>query len=99
MSTVPSRDAGLVIANVLVENRLAACVNIIPGLTSVYIWKDKLCTDEEHLLIIKSRKELFIDLRDAIKMNHPYEVPEIVSIPVTDGFAPYLKWIGENTSK
>jgi len=97
MSTVPSKEAGLAIAGLLVNEKLAACVNIIPGLTSLYKWKGKLCTDEELLLIIKTRKSLFEKVRNAIKGIHPYEVPEIIELPIMSGLETYMQWIEENT--
>lgn len=95
--TVPSKDDGKKIGNNLVKNRLAACVNIISGLTSIYEWKGELCEDSECLLIIKSRQELFEKIKEEIFSNHPYELPEIVSLPINDGLEPYLDWIKENT--
>jgi periplasmic divalent cation tolerance protein len=95
--TVPSKDAGSKIGNALVENKAAACVNIVPGLTSIYEWKGKLCNDEECLLIIKTRKGLFERIKKEIITLHPYELPEIISLQITDGLEPYLSWINENT--
>lgn len=97
MSAVPTREAGLALADFLVKGRLAACVNIVPGLTSVYEWKDKLCVDDELLLLIKTRKVLFDKVRDAIRGRHPYELPEIIALPVEGGLQPYLEWISGNT--
>jgi len=86
------------IAETLVQLRLAACVNIIPKLTSIYRWKEKIETAEEWLLIIKSNRELFDEVRDAIKKLHSYELPECVSIAVDKGSEEYLKWIDESVS-
>ncbi len=96
--TVPSKEIGLEIANKLVKDRIAACVNIIPGITSLYEWKNELCIDDELILLIKSRGSLYNKLRIAIEEIHPYEVPEIISLPVRQGNDAYLKWIRDNTA-
>ena len=97
--TVPSKDDGKKIGNILVKERLAACVNIVNGLTSIYEWKGELCDDSECLMIIKSRKVLFENIKKRIVENHPYELPEIISLSIDDGLEPYLDWISENTTK
>ena len=85
------------IADDLVKGRTAACVNIIPGITSVYRWKGDVCTDNESLLIIKSRKALFAEIQERIRALHPYELPEIISCEVSDGSNQYLNWISDST--
>ena len=95
--TVPSDEVGNAIAEDIVSSRLAACVNIVPNITSIYRWKDKICRDFENLLIIKSKKSLFDKICAAIRNNHPYEVPEIISVDIEGGSEPYLSWIGNNT--
>lgn len=91
--TVPNKDVGLDIANTLVSEQLAACVNIVPGLTSIYTWKGEICNDQELLLIIKTKSNLFTDVKEAIKKIHPYEVAEIISLSVISGSDDYLQWI------
>jgi periplasmic divalent cation tolerance protein len=92
----PSHAAGL--ARGLIEKNIVACVNITP-VRSLYRWKGELCDDEEHLLIIKTRRELADTVIAAIKAEHPYEVPEIIVLPVIAGHAPYLDWVyGETRS-
>ncbi|MGQ9843478.1 MAG: divalent-cation tolerance protein CutA [Spirochaetota bacterium] len=91
--TVPNNEVGLDIANTLVSKQLAACVNIVPGLTSIYTWEGKLCNDQEFLLIIKSKNNLFAHIEEAIKKIHPYKVAEIISLPVISGSNEYLQWI------
>ncbi len=81
------------LAAALVEERLAACVNIVPGVTSIYRWQDKLENDSESLLVIKSHRELFSSLEQRIKQLHKYDVPEILSLPIEAGHAPYLNWL------
>ena len=95
--TVPSQEIGMIIAEDLVSGKLAACVNIVPGLTSVYRWKGDICREPEFLLIIKSRHSLFAAARDRILALHPYEVPEVVSCRISDLSDTYMSWIVENT--
>jgi periplasmic divalent cation tolerance protein len=95
--TVPSSEIGMKIADDLVKGRTAACVNIIPGITSVYRWKGDVCTDKELLLIIKSRKALFAEIQERIRALHPYELPEIISCELSDGSKQYLDWISDST--
>jgi periplasmic divalent cation tolerance protein len=96
LSTVAKAEDADRIAMALVEQRVAACVNIVPGLTSVYRWKGKVERDTEHLLLIKTRRDQVEPLRKALVSMHPYEVPELVLLPVEAGHAPYLSWIDES---
>jgi len=95
--TTPSNEVAVAIAESLVPGRLAACVNIVGGISSIYTWKGELCREEECLMIIKTRRDLFERLRERIVSLHPYEVPEIVAIPIVSGHVPYLDWIDEST--
>lgn len=81
-----------------VEARLAACVSIIPGLRSVYRWQGQVETAEESLLVIKTRQGHYPALEALIRTHHPYELPEIVAVPVTLGSTPYLEWILRETA-
>ena len=85
------------IAHALVKNKLAACVNIIRNVTSVYEWKDEVCEDEEYLILIKTRKELFEEVKTGILENHSYELPAILMLPVEAGLEGYLEWVDKNT--
>jgi periplasmic divalent cation tolerance protein len=84
------------IARLLVDRRLAACVSIVPRVRSFYRWKGAVESSEEWLLLIKSSRPLFDQLRAAIEVAHSYEVPEVLALPVVDGAAPYLDWLGAN---
>jgi periplasmic divalent cation tolerance protein len=93
LSTVGKREDADRLARALVEARLAACVNIVPGLTSVYRWKDAVESDPEHLLVIKTRRDRLDDMRTALLAQHPYEVPELVVLPIEGGSPAYLAWL------
>lgn len=98
--TVSSMEIGKQIARTLVEKRLAACVNIIPAINSIYIWEGRVHDDNEALLIIKSRRELFeSELIPAVCKIHPDLVPEIIALPVQMGLPAYLNWIEQVTSE
>lgn len=84
------------IAKGLINNKLAACVNIIGEAESFFWWKGKVDSAKETLLIIKSRKEKVPKVISLVKSMHSYEIPEIISLPITMGFKPYLKWIDES---
>lgn len=91
-------DAAPMLARHLVEARLAACVNLLPGVRSVYRWQGQVCEDAETLLIAKTAADRFDDLRAAILRNHPYELPEIVAVKLDDAHPPYLQWLLSETS-
>ncbi len=95
--TVLSPEEGEKIANSLVKKRLAACVNIVPGLRSIYRWEGKICDDKELLLIAKTTEGLFARLETEVKSLHSYKVPEIIALPIVNGSKDYLDWIDENT--
>ncbi len=96
--TCPDNVTASAIANSLVDKRLAACVNILPGMRSVYRWQDERQSSDEWLLIIKSAAHVFLRLQTAILELHPYELPEIVAVPVTAGLPGYLDWIGRESN-
>lgn len=93
--TTATKENAKEIANALVKNKLAACVNIICGVNSVYEWKGKIAEDNEFLLIIKSKSEIFDKLETKIKELHTYEVPEIISFEIKQGSKPYLDWLND----
>ncbi len=86
------------IAKELVSRKLAACVNILPRVESIYTWKGKAEISREALLTVKSRKSLFGKIEKAVKGLHSYECPEIIAFPIADGNKDYLKWIEESTT-
>ena len=93
LSTCPSRKEAKRIARGLVEARLAACVNIIDGVASIYSWKGKVEEGKELMLVVKSRRDLLGALQERLASMHSYEVPEAIAIPVVDGLPAYLEWI------
>jgi periplasmic divalent cation tolerance protein len=95
--TTPSAEVGEQIARLLVERRLAACVNMIPTVQSVYRWQGKVEQASENLLIVKTRGELFAELLPVVLEAHPYEVPEIITFPIQAGLPAYLNWIEQET--
>jgi periplasmic divalent cation tolerance protein len=96
-STAPPSHAAE-LARSLIDKDLVACVNITP-VRSLYRWKGECCDEEEHLLMIKTRRELAEEVIQAIKAGHPYEVPEIIALPVIAGHPPYLDWVYGETRK
>ena len=96
LCTCPDQASAETLANRLVDNKLAACVNIVPGITSIYQWKGKTEKGQELLLVIKSKPGVFESVKNTILEQHPYELPEIISIPLQSGFSNYLSWIDEN---
>ena len=96
ISTCADKDTAEAIAKILVKRQLAACVQMFP-IESVYLWRDKICDEGEIMLFIKSKPGLFDKISAAIKENHPYEVPEIILVPIEDGLPEYLNWIDDCT--
>lgn len=97
LTTAGSAEEATKISRAIVERRLAACVNIVPQLTSVYRWQGKVEQASECLLIIKTQAAVFERLRDAVKELHSYELPECILLEIAEGSEPYLTWIRENT--
>ncbi|MGZ4870895.1 MAG: divalent-cation tolerance protein CutA [Candidatus Angelobacter sp.] len=98
LTTAGSEAEARKIAHALVERRLAACVNIVPQLESIYRWKSKVESAQEWLLLIKTQAGLFERVRDAVKELHSYDLPECVMVEVAAGSQEYLNWIAENTT-
>jgi len=97
LTTCPGTITAKQIAQDLVANDVAACVNIIPGLTSYFKWSHKVESDVELLLLIKTTSEHFSVVQKRIKSLHPYELPEIIAVSIKDGLEEYLRWIEDNT--
>jgi len=91
--TVPSRADAERIAEALVGEQLAACVNVVGPIHSIYRWEGRICRDDEHLLLIKSTRAAYPALEARVKALHTYDVPEIVAVPIAMGSADYLGWI------
>lgn len=99
ISTCPGSISAKKIARDLVSEKLAACVNIVPGVQSFFSWVGKVDSANEHMLIIKTTLDRYEALEKRIKKIHPYELPEIIAVPIETGFAGYLEWISTNTKK
>ncbi len=93
LCTCPDKDTAEKIAHLLVNDKLAACVNILPGITSIYLWHEQIELTQEHLLLIKSNKGCYQAIEKTIKKHHPYELPEIIAVPIENGSPEYLHWI------
>ena len=91
--TVPSREKGEEIAGQLVEAQVAACVNVVGPIRSVYRWQGEVCTDDEHLLVIKTTRQRYPELEDKVRALHSYDVPEVLALPVHAGSEAYLDWV------
>ena len=95
--TTKNKEEAIYIAKSLVERKLIACCNIVPSITSVYEWKNDLCCDEECLMVMKTKTELFNEVEIAIKELHTYDTPEIICIPINNGSSEYLSWVNDQT--
>ena len=98
ISTLPDRESAEKLAHALLEQRLAACVNLLPGATSVYWWQGRVESASETIMLIKTTMARYPALQAAIKAQHPYELPEIIAVPVSAGLPAYLEWIKTETS-
>ncbi|MCG6870315.1 MAG: divalent-cation tolerance protein CutA [Gammaproteobacteria bacterium] len=92
-SSWPQRESAREAAKGLVESRLAACVHILPQASSIYVWEEELHEDQEHLMICKTMQHRYPELERKILACHPYELPEIVALPITGGLPGYLAWV------
>jgi len=95
-STCATEDEAGKLARLLIDERVAACVSVVPGLRSFYRWKGAVETSAECLLVIKSSRELFASLAAVLEKAHSYEVPELIALPVVEGAANYLNWLQSN---
>jgi periplasmic divalent cation tolerance protein len=98
LTNLPDRASAENLAGALVEQRLAACVNILAPCLSFYRWNGALQRDEEHPLLIKTTWDRYAALEQAIRAGHPYELPEIVAVPIVQGLPQYLEWVSSETT-
>ena len=98
LTNLPDREAALRLARELVAQRLAACVNVLAECTSIYRWRGEVETAAEVPVLIKARAERYAEIETAIRSLHPYELPEIVAVPVERGLEEYLQWVSDETS-
>jgi len=94
--TAPDLDTGRRIARTVIEARLAACVNLVPAVESIYWWKGEVQQDAEVLLVMKTTAAALDRLEAVVKQSHPYEVPEFVALSITEGSREYLRWLGDS---
>jgi periplasmic divalent cation tolerance protein len=97
--TVEDQEQAEHIANILLEEKLAACVNIIGGVTSFYWWEDKIVNDKEVMLIIKTNELVVEEMIDLVKAEHEYDIPEIIVLPIEKGNEDYLEWLDSSIKK
>jgi len=97
LTNVPSRAVAERLADLLIEGRLAACVNILAPCRSVYRWKGAVQREEEHPMLIKTTRERYPALEQALRQGHPYELPEIIAVPIERGLPAYLEWVAAET--
>lgn len=97
LTNLPDRASAEKLAALLIEQSLAACVNVLAPCDSFYRWNGKIQQDEEHPLLIKTAQDRYADLEAAIRANHPYELPEIIAVPVVQGLPAYLQWVESET--
>ncbi len=93
LSTFPDRESAEHCARLLVSLKLAACVNLLPGITSFYWWREQMQASNEFLLLIKAEKSFYSDIENTLLQHHPYELPEIVALPIDCALQKYLHWI------
>ena len=96
LCSVPDEETARQMAQQLVGEALAACISILPGMCSVYRWKGKIETEREALLLIKSGETVYTELEERIRAMHPYELPEIIAVPICNGHSEYLNWIANS---
>lgn len=99
LSTFPPGDGAAATARTLVEERLAACVNLLPGVRSIYVWDGAVCDEPEQLALIKTTQDRFEELRARLLELHGYSVPEVLALPVDDGHLAYLGWVRESVRR
>ncbi|MGZ3241736.1 MAG: divalent-cation tolerance protein CutA [Burkholderiaceae bacterium] len=99
LTNMPDAQSAHVLARRLVELKIAACVNILPGVQSVYRWQGEIEEASEMTVMIKTTRARYVEIESAIKASHPYQVPEIIALPIVEGLPDYLDWIAQETKK
>ena len=99
LSTFPDHETAQRISNQLVTEKFAACANILPGIESIYRWKEKIETSNETLVFFKLSEDRQSAFQEKLRSLHPYEVPEIIIVPVTTGLPEYLRWVAESCTR
>ncbi|EDX01654.1 protein CutA homolog [Drosophila yakuba] len=97
--TTPDRESAKKLARSIIERKLAACVNIVPQIDSIYMWEGKITEDTEYLMMVKTLTSRIDDLTKFVRENHPYSVAEVISLPIQNGNPPYLDWIAQTVPK
>lgn len=97
--TCATDSQAIAIGRALVERRLAACANVIPGVRSIYQWQGEVCADNEVILLVKTDAHRVAAVNRYVAENHTYECPCVIAVPIVDGHAPYLAWIAEQTAE
>ena len=99
LTTCPNLEVANNLAHTLLENHLAACINILPNLQSIYEWEGKMVSDAEVLLFIKTRREHYAAIEQILLQQHPYDVPELIALPIEMGLSSYLTWLDSVVAK
>lgn len=99
LNACPDKSTAETLAAKLVDMNLAACVNVLPGVHSIYRWQGKREAEDEHLLLIKTRRDCYGRVQETLHAHHPYELPEIIAVPIVEGLTEYLQWIDAQCKK
>ena len=99
LCTAPDKSTAEKLAKMMVQEKLAACVNIVPNISSIYQWQDQIEQEPEVLMIIKTESRLIADIGDLLEQEHPYEVPELISCNIEQASGSYLHWLAESLKK
>ena len=98
LTTVSDIEKAKLLAHQIIDQQMAACCNIVPGISSIYRWQGELCDEQECLLVMKTIKNRYLDLDEFVREHHPYEVPELLALPVSTCFEEYLSWVVNQTT-
>src|SRR5947207_13042467 len=99
LSTFPNAETARKVSNQLVDEKFAACANILPGVESIYRWKEKIETGNETLVFFKMSEDRQSAFQEKLRSLHPYDIPEIVFVPISSGLPDYLRWVVENCAR